>query len=225
MSCSYCFESHIKDNLSLMSDDHINKILNRIEFQINENRKDNINIAFTGGEPLLNINFILNFMDKFKNTLYKKYKVKFSISLITNGFFADLKTIEMLMNYNLKTIQITIDGSEKNHNINRCLSNGKKTYKTIINNINKIPSSIKIIIRSNYDQNSINGLEDFISDLEKNIKNKKNISIKYRRIMQTTSNLSDLLITPTNTISEIIKMTQSKGFDVLEGSITDSCRL
>lgn len=62
--------------------------------------------------------------------------------MVTNGYLFDKKTCEFFKQFPLNYIQITIDGLEETHNINRIHKSGIPTFKTIIDNIDIIVNEL-----------------------------------------------------------------------------------
>ena len=81
LCCSYCFENNNRKNDFLKIED-ISNICNNVKEFFEKGNYNGISITFTGGEPLLNFEFIKKLTEKIKNIFYNKI-VYFSI--ITNG--------------------------------------------------------------------------------------------------------------------------------------------
>jgi sulfatase maturation enzyme AslB (radical SAM superfamily) len=76
--CKYCIEKNHHCN-NYMSEDVADKIIEKIDFLLDNNYYDNIQFGFWGGEPTLNYPIIEKFVDYY----YKNIKVRFNI--FTNG--------------------------------------------------------------------------------------------------------------------------------------------
>ncbi|NCA75977.1 MAG: radical SAM protein [Alphaproteobacteria bacterium] len=105
-----------------------------IDTFIAENPASNgFGIVFFGGEPLLNEKVIEKVLDYCREiSLVTEKQVSFS--LVTNGTILTKPIIEMIRKFSVK-LSITIDGDERNHNLNRDFNNGKPTYAKINRNI------------------------------------------------------------------------------------------
>lgn len=164
-SCSYCYENGINKNI-FMTEDISDDILVYIEHNfINNERIKHLNIVLFGGEPTLNWKIVMYFFPKVK-ILTEKYNIKLTCDITTNGYLFDKDKLDFLLTYNLKGVQITLDGTEDIHNRRRCLKNNTGTFKKIICNMHNIEESIKsgyklkINLRLNYDrENYINLIE------------------------------------------------------------------
>ena len=81
--------------------------------------------------------------------------------------------------------QITLDGNEKQHNKIRRLNGGGDTFKTIIENIHKLCinlKEVKVLLRLNYTKENLDGFVDIIPLIDKEIRNK--IEISFQQVWQ-----------------------------------------
>jgi len=130
LTCSYCFEND-KDRKPFLSSKYDGKkIVNFILDELNFKKYKSLDICFTGGEPLYNFQFIRNLCE----TLDEKLAIPISYTLITNGTIFTNKIMSFLDCHNF-AIQVSFDGDEHYHNLERCNRLGKGTYHRIINSI------------------------------------------------------------------------------------------
>ena len=127
LACSYCFEEHTKDKMSV--EDSI-KILDTVyaNFLINHNpSKEKMGIAFFGGEPLLNFEVIKAVVERAKE---KKYSIAPGIT--TN---LTLLTDEMMEYFDENEIQllVSIDGTKEIHDRNR-----SNSYDRVAKNVKRM---------------------------------------------------------------------------------------
>lgn len=143
-NCVYCYENHNdKTRFSSLHSDQIYMVLQ-------ENKNKQIHIEYFGGEPLLNYNWIINFQEKIQN-------IKHSASMTTNGYLLTEDKFKNLIDKNIKTFQITIDGTKETHDKLRPLTNKQGTYETILNNlkeISKLQDNFNIILRCNFNKSN-----------------------------------------------------------------------
>ncbi|SHF33464.1 uncharacterized protein SAMN02745164_02263 [Marinitoga hydrogenitolerans DSM 16785] len=174
--CSYCYQSH---NKKMMENNTINSIKKWIDKTILENQIEILNIHWFGGEPLLNLNVII----EIENYIQDNYKdVNFFSNLTTNGFLLTKDNILKLKNTKIKTIQITLDGDKEQHNKSRILRNRKGTYDQIIKNILlllDIWPEVDIILRLNINKNNEN-IENYLYELKNyKILSKENVMLHF----------------------------------------------
>lgn len=131
--CPYCYENTVK-NEKTITIEMIDKV-----FEINPRLKY---IGLFGGEPFLpeNRKLIEYIFRKAPNAEYYA---------VTNGFYLE-KYIDLLPSVRFANIQVTLDGTEKNHNETRFQVKGQPTYGRIISGIQKcLSAGIPVTIRMN----------------------------------------------------------------------------
>jgi uncharacterized protein len=141
--CPYCYEYNLPSKT--ISDYTISGIINFLKLKGTKN----INLCWHGGEPLLAFDKIVKFLDEFNRC--NGFTLS-SHAMVTNGFLLDDHKCKILKNYNLDTVQITIDGDRNAHNQSRIHKQGIPTYDTIIANVENIFKYIpncQVIIRVN----------------------------------------------------------------------------
>lgn len=99
-----------------------------------------INIAFYGGEPLLNIKLIREILEYTANT----YPLKLiSYNMTINASLLNDVNIKILKNYNVN-LMISFDGPENVQNYNRKFKdNGGETFHIVFHNISKLRKKYK----------------------------------------------------------------------------------
>lgn len=163
--CDYCyFKANNKEKVSLSIDE--NKLLSWIDDFIIP-KGCNIYINFLGGEPLIEVEKLLNISNSIKKVSMRN-SINYFGEVTTNGYYLTPKIATTLSQAGIKTIQITLDGEKEEHNRTRCCKNGMPTYDIIIRNIcdcmHIIPITIRINIYINMDMKTISTL---LQDLKK----------------------------------------------------------
>lgn len=168
--CPYCYE---KDVLrpSNMSDEVADGIIRLIDSRLST--INNLSITWYGGEPLLQFDRIKDLSQKVLERC-KDYGVIYTAGMVTNGYLLTSEVFEELMNLNVKSLQITLDGTKEVHDSKRYLKGYGGTFDTIVNNIlsledicMKTENLNKIGIRINVDKSNIDSafeLLDYISN-------------------------------------------------------------
>lgn len=164
-ACWYCYESHIQ---SKMEESTLLAISKHIENTVKERHLKRFFISWFGGEPLLKWKDVMKPISLLAKDICQQNEVALESGITTNGFLITEEIIEFFKTYNFKSIQITLDGNEENHNKVRFLQNKEKTgsYTRIIRNIIKILDAmpdITISVRINYTAESLDTCPDIIS--------------------------------------------------------------
>ena len=181
--CFYCYEANIeKKKMSTKTAKDV------ITFIANKSNNKKINISWFGGEPLYNIEAI----DIISLGLRER-NIDFSSTMISNGYLFSQETILRAKNqWNLTTVQITLDGTEEVYN--RCknyiYSNGRSPYKVVINNIKSIISmGIFVSIRLNLDTHNFEDLKILIEELHSTLGDNSNYGIYVHLLFEDSGNL------------------------------------
>lgn len=178
LRCKHCYiENYIKD-LSLKEFIfYFNKIENYIK-----DKKGIINVAITGGEPLVN----LEWMDIIQ--YLRNRDIVGEIVLFTNGTLNDQKSIDFINKIGITSVQVSLDGIPEIHDQIR----GKGNFERAINGIQKI----KIPVTTHITINKLN-----IKNFREFVKCCSEVNISYILvskfiIMGQGNNIKNLSITP-----------------------------
>lgn len=129
-SCPYCFETRKDVRMSRDIQDAISRYSRK---KLGEGIVKSFSVVWYGGEPLLEKNIIAGMSESFMKTC-REFGVRYSASIITNGYLADADTVALLKDCGVSFAQVTIDGSPEIHNARRLLraSNTEGIYAKII---------------------------------------------------------------------------------------------
>ncbi|MGN0413028.1 MAG: radical SAM protein [Lachnospiraceae bacterium] len=180
--CHYCFEEEFtRESMSL-------QVANKIIDYILKNQDDakKLYLIWFGGEPLLNINVIDRISRELKRRLPSD--VEFRSSIYTNGvLFSDELIERAIVDWNLKAVQITIDGLKTTYeNIKRY--NFENAFDVVIDRIlSIIETGIRIQIRINYDDTNINEALELIEYLKNLLPTKKDVLVYANKIFRNDS--------------------------------------
>lgn len=142
LRCGYCYMVG-KNNQHRMSFDIAKKIVDYfVENKDSLFMTDYLVLDFIGGEPLLELELIDKIVDYFRMTTYQK-KSKwfghFRIMIQSNGILVGGEAFQKFLrkNRNLVSLGITIDGTERKHNMQRVFPNGEGSYSIVEKNYRK----------------------------------------------------------------------------------------
>ena len=143
-------------------------------------------IQFFGGEPLLAINTVEAVCKHFTE-LYEQQKID-SIpvfKMISNFVFNNQLIYDVISKYNIR-VTVSIDGSEKIHNMQRVFPNGNGSYNIIEKNIEVLKNNV-VGIEATYTKNHIENNISF-KQLSKYLSNKFNLPESSIMIVPVTGN-------------------------------------
>lgn len=145
--CPYCFEERRN---TYISDETIQ---NLIEFVKKTSREvSTLQVGWFGGEPLLQFEKIKKMTETFKE-ICAENGCNYCSTITTNAYLFNDERINDLKEFNIKRVQITLDGDKEFHNKKRPLADGSGTFDRILENINKIvDKEIPVVLRINVDK-------------------------------------------------------------------------
>lgn len=176
--CAYCFE---KDMARSTPNE---KMINDIVDFILKQRKESVHIKWFGGEPLMNTKIINRVTSELKSN-----GVDFDCSMITNGYLI-LRNLDRVKNWNLKCIQITLDGINEKYNAvkNYIYKNDLNPFMTVINGIKGLLGiGVKVSVRLNFDKNNYQDILECIDYLNAEIGHPENFKIYSHNIFGPSS--------------------------------------
>lgn len=168
--CFYCYESdypHIH-----MTEETARKLIDYID----EHHKGNqITLDWFGGEPLVGLNRIEQISQGLKDR-----GIDFTSYMISNGYLFDEEIIQRSVKlWNLKRVQITLDGTEEVYNRVKAYAGVRDNpFRHVLGNIDLLSANgIHVNIRLNVDFYNKDDIWQLIGELGERYSGKKNISV------------------------------------------------
>ncbi len=133
-SCAYCYQTEKKH--SIMLECTADKLFNKVKAEITRLNVKELNVAWLGGEPLLNLSIIENLSMRFRQFCIEN-NIKYTSGIITNGYLLTKTVAENLKKAGVISVQLSIDGDKKAHDSLRRLhgENPPSSYQRILNNL------------------------------------------------------------------------------------------
>lgn len=188
--CWYCYQTHSKGQ---MDKNMIEKVKKHITYMIKEKHVDSFRLSWFGGEPLLCFSEIVYPISMHTKRLCEEHNIPFYCDATTNGYKIDDAMVAKMWEIGMSRLQITLDGDAARHNKVRN-ENGEPSFDRIIHNIEMLCEkidTIQIILRINYDNQTLH-----ICDLESVFKlfkdkHRKNISVDFQKVWQSFSETNE----------------------------------
>lgn len=158
--CFYCYEKGYKKYP--MSEETADKTAAFIKENCGGEK---VHISWFGGEPLYNSKVIDRICRQMHNA-----GVKYQSSMVSNGYLFDDEMIEKALNiWNLKSVQITLDGTEEIYNRSKAfIYRDGSAYKKVLSNIERLlDAKISVVIRMNMDLKNAEDLLKLTEELAK----------------------------------------------------------
>ncbi len=166
MRCPYCFEEHKERKIT---QDTIDSIIKFVKRSISKYR--GLYVYWFGGEPLMEVDTIEKMSRQFIEVC-NFHKKTYLACVSTNGYYLTLETLKRLIDCNIISYQITVDGIAKTHNKFRVNKEGKGTFQVIMDNLCDIKEHMdygvfSIDIRTNYTNEIYENIDEFIELLNR----------------------------------------------------------
>ncbi len=174
LRCPYCYEGERKNLGGILTPEKIETILKFVLSHKTEKTPEfSVHVSFYGGEPLLNwhgCKYTLQRLDALNN---EGNITKYFASFTTNGTLINREVIEYINNYNITSMQITLDGPKDIHDKKRISASGGGTFDKIIENMLLLKENVKkktfyLNLRINIDKTNyqrIPELLDYLKDI------------------------------------------------------------
>lgn len=158
--CPYCFEDKHPSLLQPAVETRIIKMLADQLPRINE-----FDVTWFGGEPLVGKKPLLSLSDVFIS-LCDEQNVRYSASIVTNGYLLDKTTCIELKDRRVTFAQIGLDGPPSIHDKMRPLASGKGSFWRILENIHHAVEHMSVSVRVNIDNENASNVEELLQILE-----------------------------------------------------------
>lgn len=195
--CPYCYEAGIeRKHMSQETAEDVAKF-------IIERANPNITLNWFGGEPLYNAAVIDTICGKFQSK-----KFPFRSTMVSNGYlFKDIPINKIKNLWNLKRVQITLDGMENTYNsIKAYTYKDDNPFFTVTDNIEKLlDADIFVNIRLNLSEKNIDEMFSLVEWLDSRYPNKKNLGVYSRILFDITGSQREQLFGQFLNLQELIR--------------------
>lgn len=183
--CWYCYESHIKG--SKMTPDNIDKVYKLIDKVLDDERINDFRLSWFGGEPLLYYRQVMLPILQYGAETCRDKGVNFLSNVTTNGLLITTEMVNEFIQYNLKGVQITLDGSRKLHDKIRFVSKNRGSYGEIMKNVLLLcDNKVYVILRINFTSETLEEITDIIHDLSAlSDEKRKFLKVSFHQVWQT----------------------------------------
>ncbi|MBQ3557098.1 MAG: 4Fe-4S cluster-binding domain-containing protein [Oscillospiraceae bacterium] len=175
--CFYCFE--LGRSRIPMSEETAHKTAEYIKSHCGGKK---VKISWFGGEPLMNPTAIDIICDDLREA-----GIEFTSSMVSNGYLFDDALAEKAENkWNLKRIQITLDGTEDVYNrIKAFVYSDTNPYQIVLNNIRRLlDREIQVVIRLNMDLHNAEDLLVLAEELTRRFGGEKLLRVYAHHLFQ-----------------------------------------
>lgn len=157
--CPYCFEAKYP---SIMSLEVRKAVQDFAKSRLDSLRS--IHVEWFGGEPLVGRNALFDLSDRLI-ALSREANIKYSASIITNGYLLDLQTCQELQRVGVQHAQVSLDGPPSVHDAMRPLRKGGGTFHRIVHNLHNTIGRFAVTVRVNVDRGNTMAAEELLKIL------------------------------------------------------------
>lgn len=160
--CVYCYEKH---PCVYMNESTKTAVIEMVHNYAKSGK--NISIVWYGGEPMLDYESIKTLTYEFQK-ICSNYCVKYTASMISNGYSFSEESIMELDKLSISSVQITVDGMKPIHELRRPMIIGDESFEHIIENMIAINhnTNAEVHLRINVDKDNIQSAHEFVSYLK-----------------------------------------------------------
>lgn len=176
--CFYCYEKG-RSRVSMKEE----TALKVAEFIIRNHAREKVRLRWFGGEPLYNKGVISLICGRLRRA-----GVDYQSSIISNGYLFDDDTVsEAIGPWNLKKVQITLDGTEEVYNRSKAFVRPETSpYRRVLSNIHRLlDADIKVSIRLNIGRHNADDLLDLADVLINELGGRKLFSVYSHTLFET----------------------------------------
>lgn len=183
--CWYCYEGHIVG--SKLDNSVLEKVKLFITNKTNAEQLKSFTLSWFGGEPLLYYKDNVRPVIEHAYERCKERDIKLNCNFTTNGFLINDKMIEDFIKFEIRGLQITLDGNREAHNLVRFVHKNRGSYDEILTNIFKLArNGIYVAARINYTKDKLHTVDDIYNDmvaLEPEFR--RSVKVDFQRVWQT----------------------------------------
>ena len=184
--CFYCYE--MGRSRIPMSDETAHKAAAYIAAHCGGEK---VHLHWFGGEPLFNKQVI----DIICTDLTEK-GIVYESMIISNGYLFDGATVEQAVSHwKLKSVQITLDGTEKIYNRSKAFiyKDGKSPYQVVLANIQRLlDAGVSVHIRLNMDEHNADNLMELADELHERFGGKGKFSVYSHTLFEFAGNKANI---------------------------------
>ncbi len=164
LKCVYCAQGGLESSVKMDMETAL-RVSSWLSGMMDKVRPKKLSVVFYGGEPLLNKEAV-KFLSELLSVAAIRRNIVMESSIITNGALLDAGFVEGLIPLGLKGVRVTLDGDEYTHNSKRRFKNGRGTFDTILNNLEKIKGKVPIYLNGNFDEGTKDSMPKLLDILK-----------------------------------------------------------
>ncbi len=161
--CPYCSQAEVMDG-SVMTPEVVDQTAAWLAQRAIKQGLEGLHLILVGGEPLLHRERIKRLATGARSLL-DRHGMRFTMAVITNGYFLDADTVSDLAALGLVHAQVTLDGDETTHCLTRVSKRGDDSFHRIFDNVVAASRHIRVTVNGNYQENTVDGFAPLLQKL------------------------------------------------------------
>jgi len=127
------------------------RLLDGVVERAGEHGASRLDLAFFGGEPLLEANLVLELSTQLRRECEYE-RIGYAGHLLTNGTLLGAIAPSRLAGAGLRRIQVTLEGGPREHDQRRRMRDGGGSWRRIVEGLKRIRGVAEVVVRSNIDR-------------------------------------------------------------------------
>ncbi len=213
--CDYCFQGSNKPK-GRMSSEVQDRLVDFVSAEASRVR--HMHVAWYGGEPLLATDIMASLSRRFLR-ICEDNAVTYDAIIVTNGYRLSEAVAQELRASRVTTVQITLDGTEEEHDQRRHLLHGGGSFGRIMDNLRSVVLQIplNVSVRINIDSRNAASIGTLLEQLAaRGLSHRPNFSVYFAPVEAITEgchSISDSCLSKT-TYAELETTLSRQAFDL-----------
>ncbi len=163
LGCGYCGQEHAPDRLDDASQ---RRVVDRARRNLESGRYSGLTVGWFGSEPLLGLSVIRTLTPQLQ-ALAAEFGSTYHASVVTNGLLLTEDVArELEQRHDVRQVEITLDGTEFDHDQRRAWKSGAASFRRIFTNLVAVARAsdlrMAINVRCNVDRTNADHVDDLI---------------------------------------------------------------
>jgi uncharacterized protein len=188
--CQYCYEEFARGTMPPLVRQGVKKLLERRLTGL-----QTLVVSWFGGEPLYGMAAIEDLAPHFLQVAEER-GLSYVSGMTTNGYLLTPDVADKLLAWKVNSFQITIDGSQEDHDRSRPTRDGQGTFARIFENLislHRRPDEFKVDLRVNWDKRNYPRLGEFLDLVEEEFRTDRRFNVRFRPVFKP-GNANDALL-------------------------------
>jgi uncharacterized protein len=177
--CKYCYESFLRGRMTP-------SVRRGVKSWVNAevSKLDRLDVSWFGGEPMDELD-VLEELSHAMIGAARAHRVPYSANIVTNGSHLTPENLRRLLECEVRTIQVTVDGLPQQHDRLRVLKDGSPTFEKVWANVKaarKVKGDFHMAVRVNFNTETIEKMNELLAMLAADLGGDPRFSVFFRPV-------------------------------------------